>query len=44
MALEVKDLPKLSGSGYYDLYLTRDGKPLVLCGTFNTERPDRRRA
>ena len=37
MVLEVKNLPKLSGSGYYDLYLTRNGKPLVLCGTFNAD-------
>ena len=37
MVLEVKNLPKLPGSGYYDLYLTRNGKPLVLCGTFNAD-------
>jgi hypothetical protein len=35
MVLHVKNLPKLPGTGYYDLYLTKGGKPLVLCGTFN---------
>lgn len=37
MVLHVKNLPKLPGGGYYYLYLTRDGKPLVLCGTFNVD-------
>jgi hypothetical protein len=35
MVLRVRGLPRLSGNGYYDLYLTRGGKPLVSCGTFN---------
>jgi len=35
MVLRVKGLPKLPESGYYDLYLTKGGKPLVSCGTFN---------
>jgi Anti-sigma-K factor rskA len=35
MKLHVEGLPKLAGGGYYDLYLTKGGKPLVSCGTFN---------
>jgi anti-sigma-K factor RskA len=35
MLLHVKNLDTLPEGGYYDLYLTRDGKPRVLCGTFN---------
>jgi hypothetical protein len=35
MMLHVRGLPKLTKGGYYDLYLTRDGEPLVSCGTFN---------
>jgi hypothetical protein len=37
MVLSVKGLPRLPQSGYYDLYLTRGGKPLVSCGTFNVK-------
>ena len=37
MVLRVKGLPKLPGSGYYDLYLTKGGKPVVSCGTFNVK-------
>ena len=37
MVLHVKNLPKLPGTGYYDLYLTKGGKPLVLCVTFNVD-------
>jgi hypothetical protein len=35
MELRVKNLEWLPDGGYYDLYLTRSGKPLVLCVTFN---------
>lgn len=35
MVLRVKGLPQLPRDGYYDLYLTKGGKPLVSCGTFN---------
>lgn len=35
MVLRVKGLDDLPHGGYYDLYLTRNGKPLVLCGTFD---------
>jgi len=38
MVLHVTRLQKLPAGGYYDLYLTRGGKPLVLCGTFNVTR------
>lgn len=35
MVLRASGLQELPEGGYYDLYLTRHGKPLVLCGTFN---------
>jgi len=35
MVLRATGLKQLPEGGYYDLYLTRKGKPLVLCGTFN---------
>jgi len=35
MVLEVSGLPKLAKGGYYDLYLTKGGVPLVSCGTIN---------
>jgi hypothetical protein len=38
MVLHVTGLQKLAEGGYYDLYLTKGGKPLVLCGTFNVKR------
>ena len=28
----------MPSGGYYDLYLTKGGKPVVLCGTFNVGR------
>jgi hypothetical protein len=37
MVLHVRGLPKLSQGGYYDLYLTKGGVPLVSCGTFNAK-------
>ena len=37
MVLHVRGLPKLSRGGYYDLYLTKGGMPLVSCGTFNAQ-------
>ena len=37
MVLHVKGLPKLPADGYYDLYLTKGGRPLVSCGTFNVD-------
>jgi Anti-sigma-K factor rskA, C-terminal len=37
MVLRVRGLPQLPKDGYYDLYLTRGGKPLVSCGTFNVK-------
>lgn len=37
MVLHVRGLPKLTQGGYYDLYLTRGGEPLVSCGTFNAK-------
>jgi Anti-sigma-K factor rskA len=35
MVLQVSGLPKLANGGYYDLYLTKGGVPLVSCGTIN---------
>ncbi len=37
MVLRVNGLPQLSKNGYYDLYLTKGGRPLVSCGTFNVK-------
>lgn len=37
MVLHVHGLPKLSDGGYYDVYLTKGGLPLVSCGTFNAK-------
>jgi hypothetical protein len=38
MVLHVTGLQPLPEGGYYDLYLTRDGKPIALCGSFNVNR------
>jgi hypothetical protein len=38
MVLHVTGLQELAEGGYYDLYLTKGGKPVVLCGTFNVKR------
>lgn len=38
MVLRVRGLQELPSGGYYDLYLTKRGKPVVLCGTFNVGR------
>jgi hypothetical protein len=38
MVLRVTGLQPLPEGGYYDLYLTRKGKPIALCGTFNVDR------
>jgi hypothetical protein len=35
MVLHVKGLDRLAKGGYYDLFLTKAGKPVVLCSTFN---------
>jgi hypothetical protein len=35
MVLHVSGLPKLQRGGYYALYLTKGGRPLVSCGTIN---------
>jgi hypothetical protein len=35
MVLHVTGLRSLPQGGYYDLYLSRGGKPIALCGTFN---------
>jgi hypothetical protein len=37
MVLHVSGLQPLADGGYYDLYLTRKGKPIALCGTFNVD-------
>jgi hypothetical protein len=35
MLLHATGLRQLPEGGYYDLYLTKNGKPVVLCGSFN---------
>ena len=35
MVLHITGLPRLSSGGYYALYLTKGGRPLVSCGTIN---------
>lgn len=37
MVLHVTGLPKLKHGGYYALYLTKGGRPLVSCGTINVD-------
>jgi len=37
MVLHVKGLPHLPNGGYYNLYLTKGGRPVVSCGTFNVD-------
>jgi hypothetical protein len=37
MVLHITGLPKLSNGGYYALYLTKGGRPLVSCGTINVD-------
>jgi hypothetical protein len=37
MTLHTRGLQQLPEGGYYDLYLTKGGKPVVLCGTFNVK-------
>lgn len=39
MVVHVRGLPKLAARGYYTLYLTRERKPVVQCGTFTVEGP-----
>jgi len=39
MLLKVAGLKKLSAGDYYTLYMTRDGKPVVVCGSFNVSGP-----
>lgn len=40
MILHVKGLQRLAEGGYYDLFLTKGGKPVVLCSTFNAKGGD----
>jgi hypothetical protein len=40
MILHVSGLRQLPNDGYYDLYLSRAGKPVALCGSFNVVRGD----
>ena len=37
MVLTVEGLEPLPRTGYYELYLTRNGKPLAHCGSFDVE-------
>jgi hypothetical protein len=38
MVVKVRGLPRLSGRAYYELFLTRDGKPVAPCGGFNVRQ------
>jgi hypothetical protein len=40
MILHTRGLQQLPEGGYYDLYLTKAGKPVVLCGTFSVKGDD----
>jgi hypothetical protein len=35
MVVNVSGLEKLGKGGYYNIYLTKKGRPVVLCGSFN---------
>ena len=37
MVVTVRGLRRLSGRAYYELFLTRDGKPIAPCGGFNVQ-------
>ncbi|HXM76670.1 MAG TPA: hypothetical protein VN971_07835 [Thermoanaerobaculia bacterium] len=37
MVVEVRGLPTLPGRSYYELYLTRNGKPVAPCGGFDAQ-------
>jgi hypothetical protein len=37
MLVEVRGLPRLPGRSYYELFLTRNGKPIAPCGSFNAQ-------
>jgi len=39
MLLEVVRLKRLPERDYYTLYMTKDGKPIVVCGSFNVRGP-----
>jgi Anti-sigma-K factor rskA len=38
MIVTVTNLPSLPNGGYYDLWLSRHGKPIALCGSFNVKQ------
>jgi Anti-sigma-K factor rskA len=38
MLVDVVNLPPVPDDGYYQLWLSRDRKPVSLCGSFNTRR------
>ena len=39
MQLRVEGLKKLAAGDYYTLYMTKGGKPIVVCGSFNVRGP-----
>jgi hypothetical protein len=39
MQLKVEGLKNLPAGDYYTLYMTKDGKPVVVCGSFNVRGP-----
>jgi hypothetical protein len=44
MTIVVEGLPQLSGGDYYTLFMTKHGKLVVPCGTFNVEGGEHRTA
>jgi hypothetical protein len=42
MVVTVEGLPHLQGEDYYTLFMTKAGKPVVQCGTFNVRGGVRR--
>ena len=36
MVVTISNLPPATNGGYYDLWLSKRGKPVFLCGSFNT--------
>lgn len=42
MLVTVEGLPRLRDGDYYSLFMTRKGKPVATCGTFNVSGTDRK--
>jgi hypothetical protein len=40
LRVELRNMPALPAGGYYEMYLTRHGKPVATCGTFAASGSD----